>query len=75
MIFSLFRNGKETKHPDYFRLYLDHYNSDTLQLLVETVIWERFINRHLSCGGIINDKSKFIQEAISMGFSIQSVDR
>lgn len=70
MIFSLFRNGKETLNPEFFRIDAkeEHF------AIIEAVIWARFIQRHLAMGGIIHHKTNFIIEAQEMGFHVRPVD-
>lgn len=69
MIFSLFRNGKEVKDEERFRVETD----EKLFTFVEMEIWALFVQKHLAFGGIINDETKFIDEAKSMGYSVEPV--
>lgn len=74
MVYSLFRNGKETVNPENFRvLVLDTTDREHV-IGVERQIWYRFIKRHIAYGGTMPDNiSEFIQDAQEMGFSVQPI--
>lgn len=75
IVFSLFRNGKETVNPKWFRARVTYECQQDYTYAIEFEIWMRFIERHKRYGGAITTTDfNFIQEAKSMGFSVQPVE-
>lgn len=66
---SIFRNGKEVD-ADYFRSTVTEECYNDFQSECHQAVWDRFIQKHIESGGVVNERYSFIQDAMNCGYSI-----